>query len=120
MVRDALFPPRSCTSRRPRRPRHPAAEVEDRAGEGVEDAASAGIAVVENRGAVMAVDFQPLTSPALRVGQTVGTERLHEHGVARALVHQGFDNFRNHVKISEVMIGIPVKTRVFFLFCPLL
>jgi hypothetical protein len=56
--------------------------------EGVEHAAAGLAAVVQDRGAVAAVDGQALTCPAPRAGQAVGVQPADELGVAGTLVHQ--------------------------------
>ena len=55
-------------------------------GEGVEDAAAVAAPVVQDRGAVAAVDPQALPLPAARAGQAVGVEQFDELGVAGVLV----------------------------------
>jgi hypothetical protein len=58
------------------------------AGEGVEDATARLAAVVEERGAVAAMDAQTVARPAPGAGQAVGVEPTQEHLVAGLLVHQ--------------------------------
>jgi hypothetical protein len=62
--------------------------LKDRPGEGVEDALAGGAAVVQDRGAVAAVDLQAVVGPAARAGQAVGVEQFDEPLVAGVLVHQ--------------------------------
>ena len=58
------------------------------AGPGVEDAAAGRAAVVEDRGAVAAVDPEAVARAAARAGQALGVEQVDELGVAGVLVHQ--------------------------------
>jgi hypothetical protein len=61
--------------------------VELGAGEAVEDPSAGLAAVVEDRGAVAAVDLQLVTGGAAWAGQPVGVEEGEELGVAGVLVH---------------------------------
>ena len=60
--------------------------AQGRAGEGVEDGAAARALVVEDRGAVAAVDAQAALPPALRAGQAAGVEAADEPVIARLFV----------------------------------
>jgi hypothetical protein len=61
--------------------------VELGAGEGVEDPSAGLAAVIEDRGAVAAVDLQLVTGVAAWAGQPVGVEEGEKLGVAGVLVH---------------------------------
>jgi hypothetical protein len=61
--------------------------VEGGPGEGVEDPPAGRAAVVEDRGAVAAMDLQAVAIAAARAGQAVGVERHQEVAIAGVLVH---------------------------------
>jgi hypothetical protein len=66
----------------------PLGAPQGRAGEGVEDPMAGLAAVIEERGAVAAMDTQTIACPAPGASQAVGVEPMHELGVAGVLVHQ--------------------------------
>jgi hypothetical protein len=66
----------------------PLRTLQARTGDGVEDMPAAGAPVVEDRGAMAAVDVQAVACPAARAGQAVGVQPGEELGVAGILVHQ--------------------------------
>lgn len=69
------------------------------AGEGVEDAATGGAAVVEHGGAMATMDVEVVVGLAVRSGQAVGVEQADELVVAGILVHEVDDR--------EVHGGVP-------------
>jgi hypothetical protein len=62
--------------------------VEDRAGEGVEDPAAVATLVIEDRGAMAAMDAEAVAGPAAGAGQAGGVEPVQELGVAGVLVQE--------------------------------
>jgi len=68
--------------------RRPPRPVQGRAGEGVEDSATAAALVVEDRVAVPAMDAEVVGGPAPRAGQAAGVQQGDEAVVAGLLVHQ--------------------------------
>jgi hypothetical protein len=66
----------------------PPGAVQGRAGEGVEDTAADRAAVVEDGGAVAAMDAQSVACPAPGTGQAAGVEPVQELLVAGIRVHQ--------------------------------
>jgi len=60
--------------------------LEEGVGEGVEDAPALATAVVQDRIPAPAVNMQAGTTPALRAGQPVGMQDLHQPVVAGLLV----------------------------------
>ena len=75
-----------------------------RAGEGVEDAAAGGAAIVEHRGAVAAVDVGMVVGLATRAGQPVGVEQPDELVIAGVLVHE-VDDREVHRGVSAGVSG---------------
>jgi hypothetical protein len=68
-----------------RPPLHP---LQGRPGPGVEDAMAPAALVIEDRGAMAAVDAEAVGGAAARAGQSVGVEHGEELPVAGVLVHQ--------------------------------
>jgi hypothetical protein len=66
----------------------PPGALQGRAGQGVEDPMAGLAAVIEERGAVAAMDTQTVACPAPGTNQPVGVEPMEELGVAGVLVHQ--------------------------------
>jgi len=71
--------------------RPPLGPLEDGLGEGGGDAAAGGAAIGQDRGAVAAMDLQPVATAAVGAGQAVGMEQSDEELVAGRLVHQVAD-----------------------------
>jgi hypothetical protein len=74
------------------------------AGEGVEDTAAGGAAVVEDRGAVAAMDVEMIVGLAVRAGQAIGVEQGDELVVAGVLVHE-VDQREVHRGVSRESVG---------------
>ncbi len=80
------------------------------AGEGVEDATAGLAAIIEDRGAVTAMDAQAVTGAAPGTGQPVGVEPVKELGVAGVRVHQlGDGEVHGHLRSSQ-RAGSPSMT----------
>lgn len=82
----------------------PVGLVEDRLGEGVEDAAAGDAAVVQDRGAESSVDLQALADLTPRAGQAVGVEHPNDQAIASVLVHQ-VDQGEVHGRLGLELIG---------------
>ena len=73
-------------------------------GEGVEDTAAGGAAVVENRGAVAAMDTEMIIGFAFWAGQALWVKQGDEFVVAGVLVHE-VDQGEVHRGVSRVSVG---------------
>jgi hypothetical protein len=88
----------------------PSGALQGRAGQGVEDPTARPAAIVEDRGAVAAMDSQSIAYPAPGTGQAVGVEPMQELGVAGVLVHQlGDGEVHGHLRSSQ-RVGSPSIT----------
>jgi hypothetical protein len=91
--------------------------LEHRPGPGVEDAAAGGALVVEDRGAVTAVDAQAVPLAAVGAGQALGMQQVDELGVAGVLVqvidqrevHRGASVRRGRSPLTTPSPGAGVK-----------
>jgi hypothetical protein len=85
----------------------PPGALQGRAGQGVEDPTARPAAIVEDRGAVAAMDSQSVACPAPGTGKAVGVEPMEELGVAGVLVHQlGDGEVHGHLRSSR-RVGSP-------------
>src|SRR5262249_7357565 len=87
-------------------PRPPPGAVQDRPGEGVEDAVAVPAAIIARRGATTAMDPHPVGSVAARASQPIGMEPTDQLGVAGILVHQ-VDDREVHGRSPPTMVALP-------------